>query len=173
MKCIHCQKEISKSDRFCGSCGVINDQYVSKEEKFCPSCGQVISLQDTYCEFCGALTEVEADYSSKSKYIAGVLAFILGVFGAHDFYLEKPFKGIMKLLLSFLMIGMIIFGSVLFLYSIAKAPEGTFPIGVVFGLLLIIMGSIGIFFIWIFCVYQGFMILTDKNATDKHGKPFK
>lgn len=173
MKCVNCNKDISQLDKFCGSCGAKNEHYINEKQKFCPSCGQKIDLRDKYCEFCGALTEEQIDYSNKSKYIAGVLAFILGIFGAHDFYLEKARKGIIKLLTTILMIIFIVIGSILLVYSVARAPEVNVITETIIGILLIIMGVIGIFFLWILCVYQGLMILTDKNAKDIHGKPFK
>lgn len=41
----------------------------------------------------------DASYSSKNKIVAGILALILGGFGAHKFYLGKPIVGIIYLLL--------------------------------------------------------------------------
>lgn len=55
-----------------------------------------------------ARTDYPEDYKPKKKYIAVILAYALGVFGIHNFYLGNNSKGVAQLLLTLL--GSLFFG---------------------------------------------------------------
>ena len=99
----------------------------------CKNCGSEISrLDKDICPFCGArkpleglddstqdmtkaletLQELGVEPKSKSKIISAVLAFVLGIFGAHCYYLGKYKIGLIILGISLATIGGI--GSILF-----------------------------------------------------------
>ena len=99
----------------------------------CKNCGSEISrLDKDICPFCGArkpleglddstqdmtkaletLQELGVEPKSKSKIISAVLAFVLGIFGAHCYYLGKYKIGLIILGISIATIGGI--GSILF-----------------------------------------------------------
>ncbi|HLD91749.1 MAG TPA: TM2 domain-containing protein [Patescibacteria group bacterium] len=61
------------------------------DEKFCNDCGTAIKIKAMICPHCGVR---QKSISVKSKTTAAVLAFFLGVIGAHKFYLGKTILGI-------------------------------------------------------------------------------
>ncbi|MDT9600025.1 TM2 domain-containing protein [Sphingosinicella rhizophila] len=50
----------------------------------------------------------ESSSSDRNKYIAALLAFFLGVFGLHRFYLGRTASGIVMLVLTFTIIGVLL-----------------------------------------------------------------
>lgn len=84
---------------------------------YCRECGTEINRLAVICPMCGvpANNEVRADApsrrgrgSKKNKYVAAVLAFFLGGFGAHHFYLGNPGIGVLYLLFCWTLIPAII-----------------------------------------------------------------
>lgn len=80
----------------------------------CKNCGEEIEDDSEYCFYCGCLIGEEEEtkpvrkrrtkISPKSRLSAFLLAFFLGCFGAHNFYLNKNSIAITQLLLTILMI---------------------------------------------------------------------
>lgn len=92
---------------------------------YCSKCGKEIDENSLYCQYCGykmvaidqrkeiddfqyqkqvvrSLNNIDNNtkdiaYSLKNKYVAGVLALFLGMFGAHNFYVGKTGKAIVQL----------------------------------------------------------------------------
>lgn len=64
--------------------------------KFCSGCGKPVHKTAVACPNCGA--RQAGAVGTKSRVTAAVLAFFLGGFGAHKFYLGKPVWGIIYLL---------------------------------------------------------------------------
>ena len=62
---------------------------------FCRGCGKEIHKEAVACPSCGA---PQAVAGTKSRITAALLAFFFGGFGAHKFYLGKPWRGILYLL---------------------------------------------------------------------------
>lgn len=86
--------------------------------KFCSECGSEISTKAEICPKCGIRVGPSPGTTSsgKSKIAAALLAFFLGVLGAHKFYLGNTKTGIIYLLISITVIGLCITG-ILSLYD--------------------------------------------------------
>lgn len=95
---------------------------------FCTHCGKENSATASFCQGCGARLAaggpgapppampvmsappgmpVPGDYSDKSKLAAALLAFFLGCFGVHRFYLGHTTIGIIQLVLCVFTCGII------------------------------------------------------------------
>ena len=69
--------------------------------KYCPHCGNVIAADAVVCPYCGRqVQEVKAapNPNEKDKWIAFLLCFFLGQWGAHKFYEGKIGMGVLYLL---------------------------------------------------------------------------
>jgi TM2 domain-containing membrane protein YozV len=76
---------------------------------FCPKCGKETADNQAFCGSCGApLSEAAqqgtaaptAGVSPKSRLATTLLAFFLGMFGAHRFYIDKTGTAILMLALT-------------------------------------------------------------------------
>lgn len=125
MFCRSCGKEIDETVGVCPQCGIGPLQ----GNKFCSSCGVETKLDAEFCVKCGAklakadveevpekpepvaVSEVSekpipeagaAEVSEKSRLAATLLAFFLGQFGIHRFYLGKVGTAAVMLILGIL-----------------------------------------------------------------------
>ncbi|MFU2319153.1 TM2 domain-containing protein [Rahnella sp. PCH160] len=64
---------------------------------FCRGCGKEIHESAKACPQCGA-TQSTGAQGTKSRVTAALLAFFLGAFGAHKFYLGKIGQGFLYLI---------------------------------------------------------------------------
>lgn len=76
----------------------------SIDEKFCTDCGSAIKAKAEICPKCGVRQSSSSSVNlggsapnGKSKVAAALLAFFLGGFGAHKFYLGQVGMGILYL----------------------------------------------------------------------------
>ena len=83
---------------------------------YCPNCGTKLDANSSFCHNCGI--KLAATYNSdanvnvkgqKNKFIAGILAILLGTLGIHNFYLGYNKKGITQLLLFVFFFGWVSF----------------------------------------------------------------
>lgn len=71
-------------------------------DKYCSSCGKGLKAKAIVCIHCGVKVERPAGY--KNKIVAALLAFFLGSFGIHKFYLRETLWGVIYLLFSWTVI---------------------------------------------------------------------
>jgi TM2 domain-containing membrane protein YozV len=96
MFCRNCGKELIGVPEICINCGA--KPLIGSS--FCQACGAKTSPTAEFCTECGAgLGEkVYGNISPKSRLAVTLLAWFLGQFGAHRFYLEKWGTAILMLL---------------------------------------------------------------------------
>ena len=112
MYCSNCGKEIDNNAEVCIHCGCKQN----KVNKYCTNCGAEINENAEICVKCGCkikknnVDDVLAGFSggTRQKLVAALLAFFLGVFGVHDFYLGYNKNGIIKLVCTLTGIGALI-----------------------------------------------------------------
>ena len=76
------------------------------DEKFCSDCGEVIKIKAEICPNCGirqrkkelSINVGKKAANGKSRLVAALFAFPLGLFGTHKFYLGSPGLGVLYLL---------------------------------------------------------------------------
>lgn len=92
-QCPFCAEEVKINAKVCKHCS-------NKLEKVCLNCSEVIKGDATACKHCGhnQNRNVNMNNIEKSKSTAIILAFFLGGFGAHKFYLNRPMAGILSIL---------------------------------------------------------------------------
>lgn len=98
MYCKNCGAEINENAVACMSCGFAK----GTGTKFCANCGGELNPGAAICTNCGAAAKpiVNENGEQKSKLVAVLLAFFLGGFGIHDFYLGYTKYGIIKIVLT-------------------------------------------------------------------------
>ncbi len=98
MYCKNCGESVDSGASVCLKCGV----RIGDGTKYCSNCGSTVSSNASVCVKCGyALKNIVPGSARKSKTTAGILAILLGAFGAHNFYLGNNGKAVLQLLLSF------------------------------------------------------------------------
>ena len=104
MYCRNCGNGLEQGAYVCMKCGVPAGQ----GREFCPNCGAKTDVNAVFCVSCGvSFVPPPQQYNQgypeqKSKLVAALLAFFLGVYGAHNFYLGYNSKAVTQLLLALL-----------------------------------------------------------------------
>lgn len=94
---------------YCRNCG----KELSDDAAFCPACGQSVSGEMPAAAATPApnpapnAAPVELT-SSKSRLIAAILAYFLGVFGGHNFYVGRTGNAVAQLILTITVIGAVV-----------------------------------------------------------------
>lgn len=84
---------------YCSNCGT----KLEANSQFCPNCG-IKTAQSNYNNFSS-----DGNAKQKSKFIAGILAILLGSLGIHNFYLGYTSKGVAQLLMWVFWLGWVSF----------------------------------------------------------------
>ncbi len=72
---------------------------MSNNIKYCSECGREISSNAVVCPNCGVqLKPLQAAGSGRNRFVAAILAFLLGGFGIQWFYLGKTMYGVLSIL---------------------------------------------------------------------------
>ena len=87
MFCRNCGKELIGTPEFCLNCGA----KPLAGNSFCHACGSQTNPQAEVCPKCGArlAKAIVEEISPKSRLATTLLAWFLGIFGAHRVYLGK------------------------------------------------------------------------------------
>jgi TM2 domain-containing membrane protein YozV len=134
---------------------------------FCSKCGSQLNEGSAFCAKCGAsvapvVEQVAADVSPKSRLATSLLAWFLGMFGAHRFYTGKIGTAVIMLILG-VVSGVCWFGG----FFGGLAAEREEPI---WGLLLI--AGVLYFAVWVWMIID-FIIAVTGNFKDSQGKIIK
>ena len=83
------------------------------DSKYCSACGAKISSRADACPKCGARQystafTIAGNAAGRNRIVAAILAFVLGGFGIHKFYLGRTSSGILYLLFFWTLIPAII-----------------------------------------------------------------
>jgi TM2 domain-containing membrane protein YozV len=107
MFCKNCGNQMPDGAIACVKCGFM----VGTGDKHCAGCGAPVVPGQAMCTTCGAMlappkpetpVKTVAPVGQKSKVIAALLAFFLGGWGIHNFYLGHVVKGVIQLVLTVL-----------------------------------------------------------------------
>ena len=106
MYCRNCGEKIDNTNCFCANCGW--DPKLGNS--FCCKCGARTLPDQVTCLNCGQNLASQMIESDRNMYIAAILAFLLGAFGIHDFYLGYTSRGVIKIVLTLLVVTSFISG---------------------------------------------------------------
>jgi len=110
--CPSCEQSLAPGTVLCTHCGYdfgTERREVSpqvrrsrSDEKYCSECGSTINAKAEICPKCGVRqarsSAMGSSGSTKNKWVAFLLAWFLGGFGAHKFYLGRAGMGVLYLL---------------------------------------------------------------------------
>lgn len=116
MYCTNCGNEMNDNQAICLNCGV----KTGDGKSFCANCGGAVNEAQEVCMNCGVALKRQAaagDLGDKDKIVVALLAFFLGGWGVHNFYLGETKKGIIKLVTTFCCFGI---GGILALIDFIK-----------------------------------------------------
>jgi TM2 domain-containing membrane protein YozV len=96
MYCRNCGKELTGTPEICLTCGA----RPLAGKGFCNACGAETNALAEICIKCGTRLgrAVSGDVSPKSRLAVTLLAWFLGCFGVHRFYLGKIATGILMII---------------------------------------------------------------------------
>lgn len=96
MYCRNCGVQMGEKDKTCTKCDFVRGFGAD----YCPDCGAKTEARARKCPDCGGTLFVLRNTKPRSRFVAALLAFLLGMFGVHNFYLGYMRKGLVKLAIS-------------------------------------------------------------------------
>lgn len=96
MFCRNCGTELGYKEDPCKKCNYKRGFGVD----YCPDCGAATEARARKCTECGATLFVMRNTKPRSRAVAALLAFLLGMFGIHNFYLGYMRRGLLKAIVS-------------------------------------------------------------------------
>ena len=135
--------------------------------QFCPFCGNQMPPGGHICMNCGVDTmQYGMPTSNKSKVVAGLLAFLMGVLGVHNFYLGYVKKGVIQV------VGYVL-AMVLYIGGIMTTEISTDGTVIMLGMLVGIAGFFIAIAIGIWVLVEAIMLLSGKINKDGKGNLLK
>ncbi len=106
MYCSNCGAAFQPGTFICTKCGVP----AGTGNRFCPNCSSPRDVNAVMCVKCGVYFAPPQNFAPpgvvvKSNLVAAILAFFLGTFGVHNFYLGYTNKAVAQLLITILSCG--------------------------------------------------------------------
>ena len=106
MYCRNCGAAFQPGTFVCTKCGVP----AGAGNRFCPNCSSPTDVNAVMCVTCGVYFAPPQNFAppgvvAKSNLVAALLAFFLGTFGVHNFYLGYTNKAVAQLLITILSCG--------------------------------------------------------------------
>jgi len=106
MYCRNCGAQFQPGTYVCTKCGVP----AGTGKSFCPNCSAPTDVNAVMCVKCGVFFTPPQNFAPpgvelKSNLVAAILAFFLGTFGVHNFYLGYTNKAVTQLLITVLSCG--------------------------------------------------------------------
>ena len=148
--CENCGEQLIDGAKFCLACGSPVSTLISVEEHINQNGQQPVNRISQF-ETKNNPALYNPTQSSKSRLVAALLAFFLGGFGAHRFYVEKKSSAVLQ----------IIFGFSFFIALICMA--GDFPEA---GIFFLIIGLV-----WAVWILVDFIMILCGSFKDKDGLP--
>jgi len=115
MFCRNCGKELVGTPEICMGCGA----KPLAGNSFCQACGAETNSLAEICTKCGARLVKAEEVSPKSRLATTLLAWFLGIFGAHRFYLGKTGTAVGMLILGILYLATVWLWGLGFLFLLA------------------------------------------------------
>lgn len=166
MYCTKCGNKLNENDKFCTKCGkpvngnvvdetVIENKPVQPDTDALPSVALPVNV---------AQNTIDGNVIKKNQVVAALLAFFLGCFGAHNFYLGRITRAIIQLIITIICIGFAIANAVLLFTNndYWATCHGHMAFNIVNGCML-----------WPICVWiliEFVLILTSKEIKLRNGR---
>jgi len=142
--CINCGAEVDRNAELCLECGANQTKPLTggngqrgAGEKYCLHCGELVDKRAEVCPECKVeQRSLSTDSGDADQVAAGVLAIVLGSFGAHKFYQGATKLGLLYVALFWTLVpGLVsLVEGVLMLFADEHTYESKYADGSVLGL---------------------------------------
>ena len=105
MYCRNCGTQMGEKDKNCVSCDYLRGHGVN----YCPDCGAPTKARARKCPECCGTLFVLRNLKPRRRFTAALLAFTIGMFGFHNFYLGYMRRALLQLTLSVLSLAIMLF----------------------------------------------------------------
>ena len=96
MYCRNCGTQMGEKDKNCVQCDYLRGHGVD----YCPDCGAPTKARDRKCPECGGTLFILRNLKPRRRFTTALLAFTVGMFGIHNFYLGYMRRALLQLTLS-------------------------------------------------------------------------